>query len=325
MDRRDKIVGPLLQTISSFPLAFGGGAISGQGGGYGFGKISEEESISLLHEAYDLSFRIFDTAPIYGFGLSEERIGKAFCGQRRQNAFIVSKAGIDWDQNQRVNRTNKPSVVQKMLEESLKRLQTDCIDLYMIHWPDESCDIRKPIEVLEKARKAGKVKYIGLCNTTIEDLEKAREVTEVSVVQSEFNLINRKSGELFSYLKKKNISFMAWGALDKGILSQRVSIKREQSKDYDTYDARKNAIWWNSHTICKKITRLDRYFDKLKEYYLSPLNAALGFILQQPVSIHALVGVRNSDQLHSAVEAIKQLPLLKDIEFCYNVTESDPS
>src|SRR5690606_12662881 len=100
------------------------------------------------------------TAPIYGFGLSEERFGAYL----PKEAFIISKSGVDWHANKRVNMTNDPFVTERMLNESLKRLKRDSIDLYMIHWPDSRVDIRLPLEVLARAQKAGKIKYIGLCN-----------------------------------------------------------------------------------------------------------------------------------------------------------------
>jgi len=165
----------LLNSISKIPLAFGGAAISGEGGGYGFGDINENDSIELLNSAYDKGIRIFDTAPIYGFGLSEVRMGKAF-KQTRDKVFIVSKSGVTWGENKRVDMTNDPVVTTKMLEQSLRDLQSDYIDLYMIHWPDTRVDIRRPLEVLAKAKHQGKIKHIGLCNTNIADLEKGSEI-----------------------------------------------------------------------------------------------------------------------------------------------------
>ena len=127
----------LLKRLSKLPLAFGGAAISGEGGGYGFGDISESAAIDLLKEAYDLGFTIFDTAPIYGFSLSEKRMGKAFKSMR-DKVFIVSKSGVTWNESKRVDMTNDPKVARLMLEQSLRDLESDYIDLYMIHWPSVS-------------------------------------------------------------------------------------------------------------------------------------------------------------------------------------------
>ena len=169
-------------------IGFGGAAISGEGGGYGFGDMSETEAKNLLSEAWDMGINLYDTAPIYGFGLSEERLGKYL----PKEAIIVSKGGVDWHSSRRVNMTNDPKVIERMFLESLKRLKREFIDVYMIHWPDAKVDIRKTMEVLSKAKHEGKIKHIGLCNTFVGDLEKAFEVDRVEVVQSEFNLFNNK-------------------------------------------------------------------------------------------------------------------------------------
>ncbi len=137
---------------SSF-LGFGGASLSGEGGGYGMGLVSEKEAETLIKLAVDSGINIFDTAPIYGFGLSEERLGKYL----PKNQFIISKGGVDWHENKRVNMSNDPKIISKMLHASLKRLNRDCIDLYMIHWPDPRVDITEPIKVLLKAKEDGKI------------------------------------------------------------------------------------------------------------------------------------------------------------------------
>jgi myo-inositol catabolism protein IolS len=154
-----------------FPIGFGAASISGEGGGYGFGAISERDAVQLLEQAFHAGIRLYDTAPIYGFGLSEKRIGLAF-QQKREDVFYVSKGGVTWDQNKRVDKNNHPDVIQKMLEQSLRDLNTDYIDLYMIHWPDERHDIRPAMEVLTKAKAQNKIRFIGLCNTNERDFKK---------------------------------------------------------------------------------------------------------------------------------------------------------
>lgn len=129
------------------PLLFGGASISGEGGGYGFGDISKDNAISVLHHALERGIKVYDTAPIYGFGESERRIGEAF-KNKREHAFIISKCGVTWHDSKRVNMTNDPVTTKKMIEQSLRDLSTDYIDLYMVHWPDKNTDIRHTLEVL---------------------------------------------------------------------------------------------------------------------------------------------------------------------------------
>lgn len=297
----------LLKSISSIPIAFGGASISGEGGGYGFGDISEGEAIDLLRMGHDLGLRIFDTAPIYGFGLSEKRMGIAF-KQNREKVFLISKSGVTWHENKRVDMTNDPSVTQKMLEQSLRDLDTDYIDLYMIHWPDVNVDIRRPLEVLAKAKLQGKIKHIGLCNTTIEDLDKGSEIDRIEVVQSEFNFFQNSSAtKLFPYLRENNISFMSWGTLDKGILTGRVDEKRKFEKS----DCRSWAPWWKNSDNKSKFHTMEKIWPLLDKHNHTGLEMALGFNLSFPEVSVALCGAKNKVQLASLFKALENLPSQK--------------
>ena len=297
----------LLKSISPLlPIAFGGAAISGEGGGYGFGEISETASIDLLHEAYEGGIRIFDTAPIYGFGMSEIRMGKAFKNSR-EKVFLVSKCGVTWHENKRVDMNNDPVIAQKMLEQSLRDLQTDYIDLYMVHWPDARVDIRKTMEVLSKAKHQGKIKHIGLCNTNLDELNLAFEIDRIEVVQSEFNLFTNKFvGEnLFPYLKEKNISFMSWGTLDKGIITGRVDAQR---KTFDSSDCRSWAPWWKQVDNSEKFEVMKKLWPLLDQNQRTGLELALAYNLSYPELSIAICGAKSSEQLQSLLKAAKNLP-----------------
>ncbi len=277
-------------------IGFGAASISGEGKGYGFGAINTQDSIDLLKRAADLGMNLFDTAPIYGFGLSEQRIGKAL-KEIKQDIVVVSKAGVTWDDNKRVDICNDPKVTQKMLEQSLRDLQLDCIDVYMIHWPDPRNDIRKSMEVIAKAKEQGKVKAIGLCNTFLEDFEKASEIAEISVLQDNWNPFTCKDtyDRIAPIQEKKRHLFMGYGSLDKGILTQRVDEKRK----FDEFDARSSAPWWKNQDLnykLDKVKKLSEKTDDLLQFALSFSQHHLHFC---DVS---LVGARNLKQLESLVE-----------------------
>lgn len=293
----------LVKERGDLPLGFGGASISGEGAGYGFGDITEAQAIDLLHEAKDLGVRIFDTAPIYGFGLSEQRMGKAF-KQNRDEVFIISKSGVTWHENKRVDMSNSPEVTQKMLEQSLRDLDSDYIDLFMIHWPDEKVDIRKPIEVLAKAKSEGKIKHIGLCNTHVEDLEKAKEVDHIEAIQNQLNLFERDALEMFDYLKSNEISFMSWGTLDKGILSGRV----DKDRKFDKSDCRSWAPWWKAMDKESRFNAMEKITPLLKEHGHIGIELALGHNLSYPEVSTLLCGARNSGQLNGLVTALQNLP-----------------
>jgi myo-inositol catabolism protein IolS len=265
-------------------IAFGGASISGEGGGYGFGPMSERDAQELLKASWEHGINLYDTAPIYGFGLSEERFGRYL----PKEAIIVSKSGVDWHSTKRVNMTNDPQVTLRMLHESLKRLRRDVIDVYMIHWPDPRVDIRHPMEVLERARQQGKIKKIGLCNTNLNDLRLATEISEVSFLQSELNLFNTSAFSELGDDWKQRLT-MGWGTFDKGILSGRVQPQRKFPKE----DCRSWAPWWNQQVVNEKIQQVSSLSEILKDYQLSLPEFCLQFNLFHFGISTTLIGLKS--------------------------------
>lgn len=257
------------KNFSSIPLAFGGASISGEGGGYGFGSVSEKEAENLIHHVYERGVRIFDTAPIYGFGLSEERLGKFL----PKDAQVISKSGVHWHENKRVDMSNDPKITEKMLTESLRRLQREIIDVYMIHWPDAKVDIRKPLEVLKSFQEKGVIKQLGLCNTYPEDLKKAQEVAKIDFIQSEINLFKSESFEGF---EPEKFITMSWGTFDKGILTGRVF----KGRKFEADDCRSWAPWWNTKEVMAKVEKAQKLSELLGQDGISLKHFALQFNLQ---------------------------------------------
>lgn len=296
--------------INGLPVVFGGASISGEGGGYGFGDIDEAAAISLLNEACDKGITVFDSAPIYGFGLSEKRIGQAF-KNKREEVYLVSKSGVSWHENKRVNMTNDPVVTQRMLEQSLKDFQSDYIDLYMIHWPDKNVDIRFPMEVLAKAKQQQKIRHIGLCNSNPEDFSKAGEVVEVDVLQSEYSLIKDKAFESLD----KDIKKMGWGTFDKGILTGRVN----KNRTYDKSDCRSWAPWWKKSDLNIKLEKVERLKQHLDSKGIELIDIALHFVLQNDINLAPIVGMKNTQQLDSVINVLSKKIEQNLIKDCYNL------
>lgn len=289
-------------------ISFGGAGISGEGGGYGFGDISENNAIELVQYAYDLGINVFDTAPIYGFGESEKRLGKAIKGFR-EKVFVISKSGVGWHSNKRVDMNNDPKLTEKMLLESLKRMGTEYIDFYFIHWPDEKFDIRRPLEVLQKYKDKGVIRHIGLCNTNVEDLMKSKEVTKVEVVQSEYNMFMREVEKtIFPYLEE--MAFMSWGTLEKGILTGNYDLSRK----FDDSDARKKSPWWKKSDVEKKVHLVSECKEYLKETELEFRDLALGFNLNSSFLSTVLCGVKSKKHIHDLAISLEKKELVKSFE-----------
>lgn len=298
-------------------ISFGGAAVSGEGGGYGFGELSESDSISLLHAAIDRGINCFDTAPCYGYSLSEQRFGKAFEG-RRDQVFLVSKCGVTWDENKKLYNSNDPLVTQRMLESSLRDLRVECIDLYFIHWPDKKVDVRKTMEFLSEAKRAGKIGAIGLSNFyDIDDIKRAQEVDRIDAFQTQFNLFSPEAAEkLFPFAKEHGIAHMSWGSFDKGILTGRV--KRDRT--FDAKDFRSHAKDFVNEG---KMRAMDRITLLLEERGFDGRQLALGFIFSHPEATTAVCGVKSIDQLESALKAINNLPPTDLIEQALRIVEEE--
>lgn len=294
-----------IRDLSIPQITFGGASLSGEGGGYGFGEMSEFQAESLLKASWGHGITLYDSAPIYGFGLSEERLGRYL----PKEAMIISKCGVDWHPTKRVNMSNDPVIAEKMLHESLKRFNRDVIDIYMVHWPDPKFDIRKTLAVLIKAKEAGKIKHIGLCNTTLDDLHKAQEICEIDVLQSELNLFNQESFQRLGNEWKDKVS-MSWGTFDKGILSGRVTADRKFSKE----DARSWAPWWNKKEVAAKVERTEKLKDILSDYNLTLPQFCLQFNLQYFELTTCLIGFKSEMDLVQVTSNLRPLLMRERIE-----------
>lgn len=291
-------------------VGFGGASISGEGGGYGFGEIEEREALHLLDRAKAYGVNLFDTAPVYGLGVSEKRIGKAFRG-RRDEVILISKGGVIWDEAKRTKVDNRPSVLEAQLHQSLRDLQTERIDLYMVHWPDPQVDIRKAMEVLVRAKEAGKIQAIGLSNSYPEDIERALEIGEIAALQNEFHVFQPYPKEsLFPMIQAKGMGFFGWGTFDKGILTGRVTAERS----FSATDVRSREPWWLEADRGPKYKAMAAIQEMLKKSGHSSLEFALGYVLSHPEVTSALCGFRNLGQVETCLAALEHLPSKERLE-----------
>ena len=308
----------LLKMISPLPLAFGGAALSGAGGGYGFGP--SEDPAALLAASYEAGIRIYDAAPVYGLGNAEQQLGRCF-KKMREKVFLISKSGVFWHANRRIDMSNDPQLTLRMLEQSLRNLASDYIDLYMIHWPDPKVDIRRPLEGLSKAQEAGKIKHLGLANTNLVDLALAQQVAKIEVVQNEYSLLAREAESLFPTLGQQKISFMSWGTLGKGIISGRVTPER---KDFAQDDCRRKAFWWKK-SAPRRMQIMAPILAWLSTTGYSGLELALGFNLQA-APMHCLIGMKTAQDIKLAKAALNHLPppaLLKQARMMVEKAEAE--
>jgi len=210
------------------PITFGVWTMGANGG------ADKKEVEKAINQAYDLGLTSFDTAPVYGLGLSESVLAKAIQGKPRDKIQIVTKCGERWDNDQgafshsgeymgkpfQIFRNAKPESIIHECEQSLKRLKIDYIDLYSLHWPDPTTPIQDSMDALRKLIDQGKIKAAGLCNHTLTEFEAANQYTDVAAVKVRYSMLNRGIEEsLIPYCSTNNISILAYSVLQRGILT----------------------------------------------------------------------------------------------------------
>jgi aryl-alcohol dehydrogenase-like predicted oxidoreductase len=193
-------------------------------GGWMWGGTDEKESIAVIRRALDSGINLIDTAPVYGFGASEEIVGKALADGYREKAVIATKVALEW-QDGKVFRNASPVRIRQEIEDTLRRLRTDYVDLYQVHWPDTLVPIEETAAVLADLRKEGKIRSIGVSNFSVEQMEAFRRVAPLSTTQPPYNLFERDiDRDVLPYIKQHKLVALAYGALCRGLLSGRIDL-----------------------------------------------------------------------------------------------------
>ena len=189
-------------------------------GGWMWGGTDEEESVKTIHAAVERGINLIDTAPAYGFGRSEEIVGRAIAeGRLRSRVVIATKTGIEWKHG-KVFRNASHDRILREVTDSLRRLQTDYIDVYQVHWPDALVPIEETAEAMQALFDQGKIRAIGVSNFSVAQIERFRRVAKLHVVQPPYNLFEREiETELLPYCRKSKLATLTYGALCRGLLS----------------------------------------------------------------------------------------------------------
>jgi aryl-alcohol dehydrogenase-like predicted oxidoreductase len=279
-------------TLRSSRIALGTWAI----GGWMWGGSDEKESIRTIHAALDQGINLIDTAPIYGQGRSEEIVGEAL-RQRggRQAVTLATKVGIDWTTG-RIERNSARPRIFREFEDSLRRLQTDYIDIYQVHWPDPLVPVEETAETLLELYEQGKIRAIGVSNYSSQEMDRFKTIAPVHTVQPPYNLFEREiERDVLPYALGHGITTLTYGALCRGLLSGAMNAGRQFSKD----DLRRTSDpkFQQPHfaEYLHAASKLDAY---AREHFgKRVIHLAVRWLLDQPGVGVALWGARRPEQL----------------------------
>ncbi len=267
------------------------------------GKLNEETAIETVFAALKRGVTLIDTAPVYGLGTVEEVVGKAMAlWGTRDDVFVATKCGLEWNRSGHVVRNCTKDRIHKEVDESLKRLRTDYIDLYQVHWPDPRVPFEETAEALNDIHQSGKVRSIGVCNFNVEQLERAELLLPLSCCQAPYNLFERQvEADVLPFCRKHGISFMAYGALCRGLLSGKVKSDTVFNGD----DIRKMDPKFKAPNLARYIEaykRLDAY--ALKAFEKSGMLMAVRWLMDQPDVGFALWGAREAGQIKPVTQLL---------------------
>ena len=308
-------------SIRASRIALGTWAI----GGWMWGGSDEREAIKTIHAALDRGINLIDTAPVYGFGRSEEIVGKALAmDSRRKGAIIATKAGLDWKDGKPFRNARKTRIVEEV-ENSLRRLQTDVIDLYQVHWPDPNTPIAEVAEAMDALHRAGKIRAIGVSNFSPAQMDEFRKVAPLHAAQPPYNLFEREiDRDVLPYCRDREIALLAYGSLCRGLLSGRMS----ESSAFTGDDLRKSDPKFQAPRFAQYLAAVEQLDRLAKERFgKRVIHLAVRWVLDRNKMNIALWGARRADQLSPIGDALSwqiDSGVITEIDLILRKTIKDP-
>ncbi len=292
--------------VEVFPIALGTNAV---GGHNLYPNLDEEQGKDVVRQAINHGINLLDTAYIYGPERSEELVGEVVKEYPREQIKIATKGSHEFDENQEVHQNNQPEYLKQQVENSLKRLQTDYIDLYYIHFPDDNTPKDQAVAALQELKEQGKIKAIGVSNFTLDQLKEANKDGYVDVVQLEYNLLHRENEAVLQYCVDHLITFIPYFPLASGILAGKYD---ENTKFSDHRTTRRDFI---PGVFEENVRRVKALESLAAAHQTSIANIVLAFYLTRPAIDVIIPGAERAEQV---IENIKAADIvLSDDEIQY--------
>jgi aryl-alcohol dehydrogenase-like predicted oxidoreductase len=283
-------------------VGLGSWAIGGGGWAYAWGPQDDAESISTIHRALELGVNWIDTAAVYGLGHAEEVVGRALAG-RRDKCVVATKCGRLWQSGDRnIYSRLSASSVRAELEASLRRLGTDYIDLYQIHWPTPEEEMEEGWAEIARHVKAGKVRYAGVSNFSVEQLERAAEIHPVASLQPPYSMLRREAeAELLPYCLSHGIGVIAYSPMQAGLLSGKFTRERAAALPQD--DWRKTSPRFREPELGYNLRLVEGLKAIAARRGGSAAELAIAWVLRRPEVTAAIVGGRKPRQVEETAAA----------------------
>jgi aryl-alcohol dehydrogenase-like predicted oxidoreductase len=273
-------------------IGLGTWAIGGGGWQYGWGPQDEAESIRTIHRALDMGLNWLDTAAVYGLGSSEEAVGKALKGKRDQ-VIVATKCGMQWDSQGNVDRNSRPERLRQEVEDSLRRLQTDVIDLYQIHWPDGKVPLADAWATMADFVRQGKVRYIGVSNFNVQQMSECLAIHPVTSLQPPYSLLRRDiEAEILPFCREHNIGVIPYSPMESGLLTGKFDVNRLAEDDWRRRDSK-----FQEPSLSRNLAFVDALRPIAERHGQTVAHLAVAWTLRNPVVTAPIVGARTVGQV----------------------------
>ena len=281
-----------------------------------YGSFDDAEVLRAIDASIDLGVTLFDTAAVYGWGEGEKLLGRALEG-RRDKVVLVSKGGRQWhDPDNPQLRDSSKEALTRGLEESLQRLQTDYLDLYLIHWPDESRLMSEPMEAFAEFQRQGKIRYGGVSNFSVQQMTDCLDTFPIVTNQVGYHLFDfRPEADVFPFLADNGMGAMAYGSLAHGLLTGTMTPETEFEED----DWRRSLMafgqpLFKGDTFLQNLDKVESLKEIASEKGLSVAQLALAWVISNPAVSVALVGTRRPGEMEENAKAAEWVMSEKERE-----------
>jgi len=286
------------------PVGYGAWAIGGSGWQFAWGKQDDNDSIAAIHRALELGVNWIDTAAVYGLGHSEEVVAQALKSWSGAKPYIFTKCGLRWDAKGNVQKVLSADSPRHEVEESLRRLAVDVIDLYQIHWPPEpdSPQLEEGWSTLANLKREGKVRWIGVSNFNVKQLRRAKAIAPVASLQPQYSLVNRQAEEdVLPYCLREGIGVIVYSPMASGLLTG--AMTRERAAKLPKDDWRSSHPDFNEPNLSRNLALVERLREIAQRHGRSPGEVAIAWTLRNPAVTGAIVGARNARQADGVMRA----------------------
>lgn len=284
-----------LTTVGLGTWAMGGGDWK-----FGWGPQDDALSIRTLHEAVDLGINWLDTAPVYGLGHCETVVGQALRELKSRRPIISTKCERCWDENRQIVPRLKRASIRLEIEQSLKRLGVEAIDMYQIHWPQPDEDIEEGWSAIAELIREGKVRWAGVSNFSVAQLKRLQPIHPVAFLQPPYSMLARGlEGEILPYCVQHNIGIISYSPMQKGLLSGKVT--REWVASLPPSDHRHADVQFTEPLLSKNIKLNAGLQNLANRLHQTPAAVAIAWVLRQQQITSAIVGARKPGQLQETI------------------------